>query len=270
MSYTTVERLRSYLTANYAIAERVVDLPVTPRDSQPVRFWGCALETTSLRVKSLQAPEPVRRPVTLTAEGNVLTTSPITRGSVVAASDSSLGTVYIENRDYIVDYDGSIFHRKAGGSLLIGDTIVVWHVPMRTYVEGEDYSIDYEKAELRRLGGGGIASGETVYLDFVPVFAGFDDNLLASAVNEANGLIECEIDPDRQFGADASLNAAATCKALEIVCHSAASRELSTGRGMDRIALAWLKLAEGYKERGLTLLSSFRPPAAGPSRPTHS
>jgi len=270
MSYTTVERLRSCLTANYSIAERVEDLPVTPRDNQPVRFWGCALETTSVKVKSLQALEPVRQSITVSAEGTVLTPSPIARGSVVAATDSSLGTVYTENLDYAVDYAGSIFRRKAGGSLPVGETIVVWHLPMHTYVEGEDYSVDYERAELKRLSGAGIASGETVYLDFVPVFAGFDDDLLASAANEANGLIESEIDPDRQFGADANLSAAATCKALEIVCHSAASRELSSGRGMDRIAQAWLKLAEGYRERSQTLLNSFRPPATGPSGPTHS
>ena len=270
MSYTTVERLRSYLTTNYPIAERVEDLPVTPRDSQPVRFWGCALETSSLRVKSLQALQPVRQSVTVSTSGTTLTSSPIARGSVVAASDSSLGTVYVENRDYVVDYEKSTLHRKAGGSLTVGVTIVVWFVPMHLYIAGEDYIVDCDKAELQRMSGGEIAFGETVYLDFTPVFSGFDDGLLASAVNEANGLMEREIDPDRQFGADESLGAAATCKALEIVCLSAASRELSNGRGMDRIALAWLKLAEGYKERSLTLLSSFKPPASGLSAPTHS
>ncbi len=270
MSYTTVERLRSHLTADYTVAERVENLPVTPREDEPIRFWGCALESASLKVKSLQCLQPVRQTVAISYDGTLLTTSPIARGSVVVASDSSLGTVFIENLDYVVDYENSILRRKTGGSLAASATVVVWHVPMRVYGEGQDYSVDCEKAELKRLSAGAIASGETVHLDFVPVFTAYDDIVLAAAVNEANGLIEREIDPDRQFGADESLSAAATCKALEIVCHSAAARELSNGRAIDRIALAWLKLAEGYRERAINLLSSFRPPATGPSGPTHS
>ncbi|PWB69064.1 hypothetical protein C3F09_10690 [candidate division GN15 bacterium] len=270
MSYTTVDRLRSYLAANYAVAERVEDLPVTPRDSQPVRFWGCAIEAGSLKAKSLQSLQPISQSITVAIDGNILTASPIARGSVVAASDSSLGTVYVENLDYIVDYVRSTMHCKDSGAISVGQTLVVWHVPMHVYSEGEDYSVDYETAGLRRSVGGTMASGETVYLDFVPVFAAYDESFLAVAVNEANSRVEREVDPDREFSADETLSAAATYLALEIVCHSAAARELSSGRATDRVALAWLKLAEGYRARSSELLSAFRPPVPGTSHPTHS
>ena len=270
MSYTTVERVRSYLTSNHALAERVANLPITLRDTTPMKIWGCAVESGSLQVKSQQTLNPVRRSIIVSASGVTLTNAPIVRGSVVVATDSSLGRIYVENLDYIVQYESSILQPKSGGALVIGQIVMVWYIPMHVYLAGEDYAIDYEHAEFRRLASGGIESGESVELDFVPVFTGFDEQLLAVAVNEANSAIEREIDPERQFGADESLAAAATGKALEIVCYSAATRELSNGRGLDRIALAWLKLAESYHERGADLLSSFRPPATGPSAPVHS
>lgn len=270
MSYTTVARVRSHLTSSHVVAELVRDHAVTFQDTTPVKVWGCALEPSSLRVKSPQTLNAVRQIITVSAGGVNLSGLPILRGSVVAASDSSLGRIFVENLDYIIDYESSTLLPKSGGALVIGETIVVWHIPMTQYVAGEDYSIDYERAEIRRLAGGNIASGETVCLDFVPVFAGFDDELLAVAVNEANSLVESEVDPERQFGADESLVAAATAKALEIVCYSAATRELSNGRGLDRIALAWLKLAESYQTRSAKLLGAFRPPAIGPSAPIHS
>jgi hypothetical protein len=270
MSYTTIERVKSYLTSNYAVAERVVDLPITLLDTTPLKFWGCAIEAGSLRVKSQQTLSPVRQTITVSVNGMTVTNSPIVRGSVVLATDSSLGRIYIENLDYIVQYESSTLQPKSGGALVIGQNVVVWYIPMHLYAAGEDYAIDHDRAEIRRLVGGGIESGETIDLDFVPVFTGFDEQLIAVAVNEANSAIEREIDPERQFGADESLVAAATCKALEIVCFSAASRELSNGRGLDKIALTWLILAESYHQRGANLLSSFRPTATGPSAPVHS
>ena len=270
MSYTTVERVRTYLIASSPVADRITDLPVTLIDNLPIRFWGCALAAGTLDVKSPRSALPVRQAVLVAENGVLLSSSPIIRGSVVAASDSSLGTVYTENLDYVVDYETATLHRKSGGALTMGQSIVVWYAPMHRYAAGEDSAIDHERAEIRRMSGGEIASGETVYLDFSPVFSGYDDALLASAVNDANRLIEREVDPEAQFGADEGLSSAATFKALEIISLSAASRELSNGRGVDRVALAWLKLAESFRERALHLLGSFKAPLTGPSAPTHS
>ena len=86
----------------------------------------------------------------------------------------------------------------------------------------------------------------------------------------ANGMVENEVDPDRQFEVDPTLSAAATYRALEIVCRAAAGRELASLRGGDRIAGAWIKLAEDYFARSGLLLRSFRPPYDGPRTPTRS
>jgi hypothetical protein len=78
------------------------------------------------------------------------------------------------------------------------------------------------------------------------------------------------VDPDSQFGADPVLQASATYRALEIICHAAAARELSSLRGEDRTAVAWMKLAETYATRSEQLLRLFRPPYTGPTAPVHS
>ncbi|MEW5995224.1 MAG: hypothetical protein AB1744_12655 [Candidatus Zixiibacteriota bacterium] len=93
--------------------------------------------------------------------------------------------------------------------------------------------------------------------------------MLNKAVLEANALVERDIDPDRQFGADPVLQSGATYRALEIICRASAARELSRARGEDRTALAWMKLADGYAARADQVLRSFHPPFTGPSTPQH-
>jgi hypothetical protein len=146
----------------------------------------------------------------------------------------------------------------------------VWFEPYLLYQESSDYVVDLDRAELRRLSSGEIGDGESVYLDYAPLYAPFSDDLLNAAITEANGLVEREIDPTGLFGADPTLVAAALGRALEIICRAAATRELASGRGLEKIALSWLKLAEDHSARADHLLRSFRPPLSGPSLPTLS
>jgi len=86
----------------------------------------------------------------------------------------------------------------------------------------------------------------------------------------ANGMVETEVDPNREFEVDPTLSAAATYRALEIVCRAAASRELAASRSGDRVASVWIKLADGYSERSELLLRGFRPPYESPRNPVRS
>jgi hypothetical protein len=86
----------------------------------------------------------------------------------------------------------------------------------------------------------------------------------------ANSLIAAEIDPEGRFGADPNLGAAATYRALEIVCSSSSARELSRQRGESRIAQSWLQLAEQYNRQASRLIQEFRPKLSGPKSPVHS
>jgi len=270
VSYTNVEQVRHHLVARFPIQDCIRDqiMVVTGNDYTP--FYGGAVEESSFRVKSHQTNEPTRTSFNLASGRNSLVSAPLVRGSVVVASDSSLGEVYIENLDYIVDYDTGDLIAKSGGGLSSGQSVTVWYMVYTLYEAGSDYQVRAERGEIRVLAGGDIADGEAVWLDYQPVHQSFNEEILANAVVTANGLVEREVDPDRQFGADTTLGAAATCRALEIICRTAAARELTGKHGADKNALVWMKLADEYTEQADKLLRAFRAPYSGPAAPRHS
>jgi len=270
VSYTTVEQVRRHLTLPGIIADRVYDQKFVFSTDGYLSFCGNAIEDDSLLVKSIQSDELILSSINLTTTTVTLTAGPIVPGSVVVASDSSLGTVYLENEDYSIDYTRGALTVKTDGQMTIGQTVAVWLASFKLYEVGVDYQVNYQSGEIKRLSGGHIVIGETVYLDYTPVYKNFNEEILSQAVLEANGMVAGEVDPDGRFGADPVLGSAAACRALEIVCRTAAAGELALSNGDDKKALAWLKLADSYTERAETLLKSFRPPMAGPSIPALS
>ena len=270
MSYTSVEQVSQHLIIPYPIEEQVTEQPVTLPESAYVCFFGGGVDANSVRVKAVRSVTPSRTDIVLSDGAASMTAAMIVPDSVVVASDSSLGTVYVENVDYIVDYGGGRLSVKAGGRLTPGQTVSVWFLPYELYQEGSDFSLDAAGGRIRRLSGGTIAAGEKVRLDYRPVFVSVADELLENAVALANGMVQTEVDAEREFETNPSLSAAATYRALEIVCRAAASRELASGNGADRVASVWIKLADDYSVRSDRLLAGFRPPVTSPRNPQRS
>ena len=267
MSYTSAEQVRHHLIIPYPVADRVDDQPVTLSSNEYVRFYGGAVDPDWVRVKSFRNGKPTRNAVTLSNGSAVIAASSLVPDSIVIASDSSLGTIYVENVDYIVDYGGGTLSTKAGGALLSNQQVTVWFLPYALYQNASDYTLDAANGRIRRLSGGDIASGETVRLDYRPIYVSVTDEIVDNAVAMTNGMIEREVDPERQYEEDPTLSAAATYRALEIVCRAAASRELASQRNADRVAAGWMKLADDYLTRADLLLRNFRPPYSGPRAP---
>ncbi|RKX22968.1 MAG: hypothetical protein DRP45_10970 [Candidatus Zixiibacteriota bacterium] len=270
MSYTSAELVSHHLIVPFPIQEQIVDQALTLAGVEYILFFGGAVDSTTIKVKSISSNVPTRAVCTLESGGIVFSSQPVVRGSVVVASDSSLGTVYTENLDYVVDYAAGSLTTKSGGAIGQSQQITLWYIPFTLYEQGSDYSLRSDQGLVRRLNGGSIASGETVFLDYTPVYASFTDEIVNNAVTLANGLVEKEIDPEREFETDPTLGAAATYRALEIICGAAASRELASLRGQDRTATAWMKLADDYATKSNKLLSAFRPPHTNPRAPVGS
>jgi hypothetical protein len=233
-------------------------------------FFAGAVRTGSLVVKNVRQNDPTRTELTLANGPNLINANGIKSGSITLASDSSLGRIYVENIDYVVDYGNGSLALKSDGDLAVGQTVVVWHYPFHLYLEESDYRVDYDQAEIARLASGEIADRETVYLEYSPELSLFNNQLVEAGVRDANALIEAEIDPDREFGADPVLVSAATYRALEIICRAAAARELASRKGLYQTATGWLKLGETYAELAERWLKSFRPPVQPPASPTIS
>lgn len=270
MAYVTLEQLRPYLISNAPSGQQISDLPLRLHGVENVRFHGAAIAPDSLRVKSRRPGLLTRGQFTLAGSPTQISVVPIVFGSILVADNSSLSRIFTENLDYTFDSNNNSLSIKPGGDLIVGTLITVWFEPFQLYTPNDDFSVDCDRAEIRRLASSAIGDGETVFLDFTPLYAPFSDGLLEAAVAEANGLIEREIDPTGQFGADPTLSSAALCRALEIICRAAATRELSSGRDLDRITLAWIKLADDHSARADKLLRSFRPPITSPSLPAIS
>ncbi len=269
MSYTSVETVRRYLTDRAIPGPVVIDQRLVLRGFELVEFCNGSVEADSLVVKSVRQTRPSRAEVALSGGSAPIGSGPIVSGSVVVATDSSLRTVYAENVDYIVDYTAGRMNLKAGGAIVPSAVVTVWFQPFAVLAEGDDYSLHGDIGCIRRLADGSIADGETVWLDYEARQASFDEDLVASAVAEANGTIENEIDPSGDFGADPRLQAAATARALAIIGRAAAMRAL-TLHGDEGTAAAWLKLVDSFTARSDEHLTRFHPAASGPSSPTHS
>lgn len=270
MSFTTSEKVRQFLSSDFPLADRIVDQPVILSESSNVSFYGSSVDQNTVVVKSLRGDSPSKLPLTLASGSNLLSSSPLVPGSVVVASDSSLGILYTENIDYIVEYPLGRLTIKSGGALQAGQSVTVWFVPYAVYQASADYQLDAGRGSLRRLASGQILPGEQVFIDYSPITALIGDDLISSAVVTANGLMEKAVDTSGQFDEDPTLVAAATFRALEIVSLAAASKQAGAGQSGDRVALAWLKLAGEYDRRAVDLLATFRPPLTGPAAPVHS
>ncbi|MEA2030702.1 MAG: hypothetical protein U9N55_03790 [candidate division Zixibacteria bacterium] len=269
MSYTNIQLVSHHLATAFPIYGTVYNQPVVLDTDDYISFFSGAVEESSLRVKSIQSNSPERITLTLSSGTAILASTSIQRGSVVVASDSSLGTIFTENVDYVVNYSNGELHIKYGGNLSVNDTVTVWFVPFVLYQAGSDFQLQADHGEIRRLSSGSLAEGETVYLDYTPVYQSHTEEILNAAVLEANSQIEQEIDPEGTFGADIVLQTAATYRALAIVCRASAARELSSQRGEERSASAWMKLADTFAQQSSRLLESFRPPYDNPSIPVH-
>jgi len=268
MAYTDATTVRRYLSRPSPRTERITDQAVTLTSDDSVGFFAGAVDPVTVLVKARRAVTPVRQTARLIDGPTLLASAPLVPGSVVIASDSSFGTIYTENVDYLIDHAAARVSIVAGGGLTPGRDVTAWYQPYKLCVPGEDYELSAAQGEIRRRDG--IAAGETVYLDYAPLHLDLSDELVDGAVATANGMIEREVDPEREFEADPTLAHAAVYRALELLSRAAAASELASLRGVPNVALAWLKLADDYAGQSETLVRSFRAPQTGPRGPVHS
>ena len=270
MSYTHAELVRQYLSPIGAAGEAVHDQAVVIGESGRVRFFSGAVVGDSVVVKSVRDGTRLYRALELDSQHLPLASGPVVPGTVVVSSDSSLGRIYVENRDYVIVHGSGLLTVKAGGDLAIGMTVAVWYLPYTVYERSVDYALDEQNAELTVLTSGGLSVGERVWLDYRPVHDTYTDELIAQAVTEANASVAAEVDVEGAFGTDPLLQSAATYRALAAVARSSAGRHLGSGRGTYRDAETWLTLAGQYAARADELLRSFGPPYSNPAAPRRS
>ncbi len=270
MSYTNLALVKKHVTLDDIPGGVRGDYSVTFSDLNWVSLPGRGLVDNSVAVKVLKDNAPIRERITLNEGVNPLSYSRLVPNSITVASDDSMGTIYIENVDFSIDCGNGSIRLLAGGSIGAGTVVSVWYYYYSVYNKDIDYSVNTQYGMIKRLSGGSIQANQTVLVDYELSANQLNDELIAEAVLEANAVIEREVDPQRQFGADLTLQTAATYLAVSLVCRMAAASDLRYGEYGRQTAPSWLSLAESYREDYRRLLKGFHPQAARLNRPTHS
>lgn len=270
MSYTNLELVKKHITLDDIPAGVKRDYPVVFIDQEWINLPGRGLVEGSVAVKAIKDYSPAFEEITM-GDGVVsLGNNNLVPNSVTIASDNSLGTVYKENVDYSVGYAGGTVKRLDGGSIPDGKKVAVWYYYYSVYTEGVDYKIDYSDGMVRRLPDGNIQTNQTVLVDYELSQNQLSNEVISEAVSEANAIVERQVDPEGQFGADLMLQAAATYLAVSLVCRMAAASDLKFGQFGRQTAPSWISLSESYRNDYKQLLKVFRPQMTRLNRPTHS
>jgi hypothetical protein len=228
------------------------------------------LLTGSEKVKAKEQNVPKSEMVSFASSDTVgLSQQDLIPDTVVAAKDSSLGEVYVENVDYSVQYDDGRISRIPSGSIPQASSVVIWYLHFRVYVRAADYQMDYAKGRIKRISSGDIEDGQWVLADYKVEFALLSDEVIENAIKEANDQTLKYMDTSYANSTDQSLVSAETYLAVSILCNIKAMEAMTqnvaagTGRQVQSLSLAWSRMSNNYREEAYGLLRNFRKDPGG-------
>lgn len=261
MPFTNVDLVKKHLQQH--------QVGLTERENVLVRLSGVSavqlpdrnLKAGSEKVKSKEQVVPTRQNVSFASGDTVqLPHSELIPESVVVATDSSLGTIYVENVDYHLEYDSGIITRLASGTIPSGASVVIWYLFFRIYQNGTDYDLDYLKGEITRLGNGAIEEGQWVFVDYQVEFGFFSDDLVANAIVEADGQVLSRIDSVYFQSNEQNLITAETYWAVSILCKMKSLESVNQnlpGNQAKALSDSWSALGQDYRRQAEELLVAY-------------
>jgi len=257
MPFTNAPLVRKHLIEHFSTGQAVENLPVKLTGTLPVKLPAAPMLANSDKVKGKEGGAPIEETVLLTLAGVQLASTDLIPESVAAASDSSLGTVYVEQLDFAVDYPAGKIRRLPGGALTADANVTVWYVPFKIYVRNVDYKIDYGKGEITRLASGVIEDGQSVYVDFKldPAFLG--QEIIENAVAEAEAQVVLLVDPVFLDSSDPGLSAGATYLAVSILAHIKSLEAMQAAAPSHQLSRSWAIMSNFYRRRAQEFLAPF-------------
>jgi len=260
MPFTTIQIVKKHLTDYRLGSQRIESEPLIMPASGYSHLQYGNIQEGSVKVKAKELNSPIREDIVFDSNDQAaLAHAEIIPDSVVAANNSSLGRIYVENIDYTVDYDQGIIIRIDGGSIAPSAEISVWYQNYRLYTSGIDYSIDYVGGKISRITSGSIEAGQMVFVDYFAQYGNITDEAISNAIVEASDKVLAIIDPVYEDSTDQSLVTAETYLALAVICRingieSAGRPDKTTSNFRGDF---WLKLSSSYSMEGLTLLQNY-------------
>ena len=261
MPFTTRDIVKKHILDHHIGSVTVENEPSVLTGTDYVSLQRRMILNDTEKVKGKEQIEPIREDVTFAGSDTFdLSQNELITDTVVAAADSSLGTIYTENIDYHVDYDNGSIGRISSGAIPSGGQLVVWYMHFTLYQRGVDYEFDYQRGRLRRKTTGDIESGQRLFIDYTAEFGGLDDESMDNAIAEANDQILAFIDDIHSESTDRRLVTAETYLAISIICRIRAMESISPSRNLSNNAAeakSWSSLSESYKKEAYDLLSKY-------------
>ena len=261
MSFTTKDIVKKHILDHHLGSTLMENEPLQLTGNDAVSLQRKMILKGSEKVKGKEQLEPVQETVSFAGSDTFsLSHSELIPDTVVVAGDSSLGTIYLENVDYHMDYDNGEIRRISSGSLAAGASVVIWYLHYRIYQRGVDYDIDYQKGTIRRRSSGDIESGQRVLVDYTAEYGGLDDEAIDNSITEAHEQVLSYIDETYRDSADRSLVSAETYLTVSIICRIRAMEAVSPSRGSANNATeakSWSALSDTYKKEAYIILSRF-------------
>lgn len=227
-----------------------------------------AISEDSETVKNIIYNEPQAdssNPITLNGTVEVALDFPkIVWDTVLVSSDLLLTTVYIENRDYVIDYFVGKISRAdptpAAPTIADGGAVYVWYLPFNQLISGTDYDIDYSAGTIVRRAGGDIANKSSVWIDYTHSNQTPTDNAITECIREAQSFILPRLkSPYDEDSDDEGLRALHTNLSMYYLCLSQTFKELNNARigDSDKYARRWRELAGSYLSLAMALFSKY-------------
>lgn len=261
MPFTTSEIVKKHILEHHLGSGSTENEPVQLTAGDWIDLQRRMILKDSERVKGKEQLEPTCEAVDFSGSDTFdLSHSELIPETAVVAADSSLGTIYVENIDYHIDYDSGTIRRIDSGSIVQGSTAVIWYLYYRLYQKGVDYDFDYQKGAIRRRSSGAVESGQRVLVDYSAEFGGLDDEAIENAITEANEQVIAYIDSNYENSTDRSLVTGETYLAVSIICRIRAMEAVSpsrTERTNAAEAQSWTALADAYRKDAYLILYRF-------------
>jgi len=261
MPFTNVDLVKKHLLQHQVGTTERENISLKLSSTTPAQLPDRNLTVNSEKVKGKEQIVPVQQSVSFASGDAVqLPNSELIPDSVVVASDSSLGRIYVENVDYSIDYDGGRITRLSSGAISSGSSAVIWYLCFRIYQSGTDYSIDYQAGEITRMASGAIEEGQWVFVDYQVEFGFFSDDLIANAIVEADGQILSKLDPLYFESTEQNLVTAETYWAVSILCNMKSLEALNQnlpGNQAKALADSWAERGQKYLRQAELLLGSY-------------
>ena len=265
MALTDINTIKNIILFSPVILNPIRNAAVLLQNTSRSQFPHRSLVEDSEIVKLNAVPAPLLdplSPITLLAGAPItLTHTAIMPDTVVVAADLGLITVYVENLDYVIDYDdGTITVANPANNITPGDAVYVWTQYFSIMSAATDYVIDYQQGTIARRLGSDIPTNAFVSVDYQHSLNQPTDAAILEAITQADQWFKPRLrSPYTLESTDNGLKAAASLYVVHLLCLSMSFAELGAAARSqsDDLARRWLELAESYKSTAMSHLSKY-------------